>query len=136
MRRSVLAGLFALTLVAWPAPDAAGQSVPGERVVLDSTIRVMPIQNTGLCMEIEPGTLTTTVQSVGDPKAQVSFIVGPDGSGTFSGEYVNTMVPTAPVTYQTAVRQPFTCMSLLDQSDPRMVGSTHKVAVRIVWTPQ
>jgi hypothetical protein len=135
MRTAVtLAAVLVSTLSLLTLPSDVARSA-GERVVLDATLHTIPAQDTSLCMEIAAGTLTATLQSVGDPNARVVFLLGPRGSGTFPGEYVNTMVPTVPVTYQTAVRQPVTCVGLLDESDRWVVGSVHKVAVTIVWSP-
>lgn len=135
MRRSVAVGGLVLVLAFWTAPSAIGQEAPAERVILDAAVRVPAFQSTSLCMEIEPGVLTTTAQSVGDPNMQIGLNLGPDGSGTFPGEYINSMVPTAPATFKTVVRQPVTCFGLMDQTNPQVFG-VRKVALKVVWSPQ
>src|SRR4051794_12688108 len=133
MRRWMLATLLAFMVVIWPA---GGAGADGERVVFEATVVTSQYRPSSMCMEIEPGVLTSTVQSVGDPNARLGFFLGPDGNGDFPGERVNTAIPTAAVTYQTTVRQPMTCFALQDDSDPRAAGpSVHKVAVRLVWSP-
>jgi hypothetical protein len=81
MRRSLLAALSALTLLALPVqaqlfPSAPTGSAPiqpaatGEQVLMDATVWVNPPFEQSLCMALEAGQVTVSVRRLNDPIVQ------------------------------------------------------------------
>ena len=144
MRRSVLATLLSVVLLAWPARAAEA------RVLLDMTVWVLRAQEDGICIQIEPGTITSTVQAIGPGIVQVRFVFGPYGNDAEADGRVNTMIASAPVTYMTHIGQQdagytsFACYTLRNEAPPppdgrvyadEVLGLSQLVAIKMVWRP-
>lgn len=144
MRKAILAAMLAVMLVTWPA------HAQSERVLLDMTVRVLRAQETGICMQVDPGTITSTVEAVGPGIVPVRFVLGPYGNSSEADGRVNTMVATAPATYVTHLGQQspgytgFACYTLRNETplppDGRIYADevlrlSQLVAIKLVWSP-
>lgn len=144
MRRSLLAAMMAMLLLGTPV------HAEDEQVLMDMTVRVLRAREYGICMQVKPGTVTSTVQAVGPGIVPVRFGFGPYGNVEAEGQ-VNTMVASEPVTYVTHISDQvpgysgFACYSLHNEAplpaDGRVYANevlilSQLVSIKLVWSPQ
>ena len=150
MRRSVLAVLLALIVLAWPAH---AQDSTGGHVLLDATVRVAPGENGGLCLLLDTsGILEVSLQRVDDRDDSLIdapiFALGPYRTSP-AGSGDPPEIQAQPVTsMRTAITLPVEsrlyCYSLSLKSTPAIEAlpprerATHFrfVTLKLTLTPQ
>lgn len=151
MRRSILAALTALLLLAWPAQAQLFPTTPGaapapstERVLVDTTLYVNPPKTEGLCMTLDPGQVTVTakrIENAINPRA-ASFQL----SGLMADPDANIKLTVGDAEASASTRVTggwFYCWSVKvdapeteGMSNAQRGAYVQKIAVRITLAPQ
>jgi hypothetical protein len=112
--RQVIAALIAVAIFVIPAPR--GAEAQSEHILVDTTVLTRPKASTGMCIQLDKGTVEATLRLVGDSTHTVHFAFSQQLDGPVTP--VRTLSTPEVVTYSTPVEAGIHCFTLTNAAVP------------------